>query len=295
MTTAIQTLVVEDNPADADLIRAYLAEIDDISCDLEHVQRLEPALKLLEERQFDLVLLDAFLPDSAGPETFERTEGVTSDTPVIVLTGGDDPELERRALRHGAAGFIPKNALDSDLLARRIRHALERPADWPSPLRINVNLSPAQLARNDAVSHLTSLLQDAAPQNIRFCLEITEAQLLERRDRVGALSEAGFPIIVDDFGTGYSSLTRIKELPMDELKLDMEFVQGAVEHSADRAILETVTELGRQLGVPVVGEGVETEAQLDLLRRAGCTAAQGYLLEHPGPISELMASAESVS
>jgi diguanylate cyclase (GGDEF)-like protein/PAS domain S-box-containing protein len=180
----------------------------------------------------------------------------------------------------------------TERLVERTRRELERPADWPSPLCVNINISPAQLARADAVSHLASLLQDTAGEDVQFCLEITEAQLLERRGRVEALRNAGFPIIVDDFGTGYSSLTRIKELPMDELKLDMEFVQGAVDNDADRAILETVTELGHQLGVPVVGEGVETEAQLELLRRTGCTAAQGYFLEHPGPIPELMARGE---
>ncbi|MFB6263977.1 MAG: putative bifunctional diguanylate cyclase/phosphodiesterase [Bradymonadaceae bacterium] len=185
------------------------------------------------------------------------------------------------------AGLLPEL---TEQLLEKTGEALEdlAPPNQHAPTsHLYVNLSPSEVARSNIAEQMRRLVDRTLPDTLTVSLEITEGQLLESRERVESLRAAGFRIIVDDFGTGYSSLTRIKELPMDELKLDMEFVQGAVEHASDRAILRTVAELGRQLDVPVVGEGVETEPQLDCLQDAGCTAAQGYLFGRPAPLEQI--------
>lgn len=169
------------------------------------------------------------------------------------------------------------------------------PARWPDPVPLNVNLSPGQLASPDLLERIAELASGPGSDATQLVIEVVEGQLLERAAQIQALSEHGFRIVVDDFGTGYSSLTRLKELPLDELKLDMEFVQGAVENDDDAAILRTVAELGRQLEVPVVGEGVETAEQLELLREIGCDAAQGYYLGRPAPFDEFLQHREEGS
>jgi diguanylate cyclase (GGDEF)-like protein/PAS domain S-box-containing protein len=189
------------------------------------------------------------------------------------------------AERAGLLQRITEQLLDTT--CRQLDRA-ELPEGWELPLPLNINLSPTQLARENLTDRLQQVLEDYPPDLLDLRLEITEGELLERPERVDQLRREGYRIIIDDFGTGYSSLSRIKELPMDELKLDMEFVQGAVDNRGDEAIVRTVIELGRQLDVPVVAEGVETEAQLNLLEQLNCTAVQGYYFGKPGSLEELV-------
>jgi len=181
--------------------------------------------------------------------------------------------------------------LTESLLRRagEIADESEFPDRWTRPVQLYLNLSPSQVARRDIDSRMRSLADEHVPPEIEVGLEITESQFIDRPDHIAALRECGFPIIVDDFGTGHASLTRLKEIPMDALKLDMEFVHNAVETKEDRAILETAAKLGRQLDVHVVGEGVETEEQLSILEASGCTAAQGFLLGRPSPLEDVLA------
>src|SRR6266571_7367436 len=105
-----------------------------------------------------------------------------------------------------------------------------------------------------------------------------------------ALRAHGFKISIDDFGMGYSSLSRLKDLPISSLKIDRSFVHGLPEDHQDRAIVQTIVDIGRNMQLEVVAEGVETEAQLAHVRALGCTLVQGYLMGRPLPLAALVAA-----
>ena len=99
----------------------------------------------------------------------------------------------------------------------------------------------------------------------------------------------GVRISLDDFGTGYSSLSYLRSFPFDKIKIDRSFVTDLATRDNSMAIVRAVTGLGKSLGIVTTAEGVETEAQFDLLRREGCTQAQGYLFSKPRPAAEVAA------
>jgi len=141
---------------------------------------------------------------------------------------------------------------------------------------------PVALLRDPpSVDQLTELLASHLPGGLEICFELTESELLHHHSHVVDLRDEGYNVVVDDFGTGYSSLSRLKEMPLDGLKLDMEFVHGITEDTVDSAIAETVTRLGALLDIPVIAEGIETQAQLDALQALGCDAGQGFFLARP--------------
>ena len=124
--TPIRILLVEDNPGDARLIREMLAEVRGVAFDVQRGDRLSTSLERLAEGGIDLVLLDLSLPDSQGLDTFARVYAQAPDVPIVLLTGLDDADLAVRAVREGAQDYLVKGQLDSGLLARSIRYAIER-------------------------------------------------------------------------------------------------------------------------------------------------------------------------
>jgi EAL domain-containing protein (putative c-di-GMP-specific phosphodiesterase class I) len=104
---------------------------------------------------------------------------------------------------------------------------------------------------------------------------------------LAGLRAMGASLAIDDFGTGYSSLTLLRDLPVDTLKIDRSFVSGMEESAGDEAIVRSVVALGRDLGLTVVGEGVETHAELHTLTEFGCDMAQGFLIARPVPAEDL--------
>ena len=98
-----------------------------------------------------------------------------------------------------------------------------------------------------------------------------------------SLQEHGLKLMLDDFGTGYSSLSRLKQFPLDVLKIDRSFISGVDRHSDDRAIVKAMIDMAHAVGLTVVAEGVETRAQETSLRALGCDRAQGYLYARPQP------------
>jgi EAL domain-containing protein (putative c-di-GMP-specific phosphodiesterase class I) len=118
-------------------------------------------------------------------------------------------------------------------------------------------------------------------------LEITETSLLTGEARaarlLGKLRELGLKISLDDFGTGYSSLSYLRRFPIDTLKIDRSFVRDIAEDPDDEAIASTIVAMGRRLKLSVIAEGIETEAQLNLLGSHGCGLGQGYLFSPPVP------------
>lgn len=161
--------------------------------------------------------------------------------------------------------------------------------DW----RIAVNLSALQFGHAGLVKSVAAALaRHRLPAN-SLTLEITETTAMSDADAsmtvLQQLSQMGVDLSIDDFGTGYSSLMYLKRLPANELKIDRGFVRDLEHDSDDAAIVSAIVALGQALGLRIVAEGVETDAQQHFLTRLGCNALQGYLLGHPLPATDFMA------
>jgi diguanylate cyclase (GGDEF)-like protein len=168
--------------------------------------------------------------------------------------------------------------------------ALSRAMAWRRDgidLRVSVNLSARSLAQPTCVEDVARLLERHDTPAGALCLEITESSVMAEPPRAIAALEAlralGVTIAVDDFGTGHSSLAYLKQLPVDELKIDKSFVMSMASDATDAAIVDTVLSLARNLGVDVIAEGVEDEVSADRLQAMGCPTAQGYLFARPMP------------
>jgi EAL domain-containing protein (putative c-di-GMP-specific phosphodiesterase class I) len=172
-----------------------------------------------------------------------------------------------------------------------LRQACQDAVRWPDELKVAVNLSPVQF-RND---HLVETVQQALAwtglASNRLELEITETALLQDNEAVlttlHRLRDFGLRIVLDDFGTGYSSLSYLRSFPFDKLKIDQSFVREMATRPDCLAIVNSVASLALQLGITTTAEGVETPAQLEQIRRAGCTEAQGYYFDYPRPAAAL--------
>lgn len=170
---------------------------------------------------------------------------------------------------------------------------------WPAAeARVAVNLSPRQLEDQSSVDLVSWILDETDLPRHRLELEITESAILgdvaAAARQLQRLRNLGVQLSLDDFGTGYSSLALLKQLPVTKLKIDRTFVAGLGCDVGDTAIVRALIDLGRGLGLEVLAEGVETEAQLAILREAGCTAAQGDLISPPvetGVLSGLLPAA----
>ena len=153
---------------------------------------------------------------------------------------------------------------------------------------IAVNLSARQLAHPDFVSTVKQILNTTGAPPWRLKLEITESMLLTDIDqtieKLHALSSMGIQLSLDDFGTGYSSLSYLKKLPLTQLKIDQSFIRELLTDPVDAAIVRTILQLAKSLGMSVIAEGVELEGQQIVLSNMGCKQFQGYLFGKPGPL-----------
>jgi diguanylate cyclase (GGDEF)-like protein len=153
-------------------------------------------------------------------------------------------------------------------------------------LKMSVNVSAHELAHRHLLYHVAAALAKAQTPADSLCIEVTEQVALEQPDDIirelQALRALGVRIALDDFGTGFSSLVHLRRLPVDELKIDASFVQGAVREPSAAAIVTAVTGLARDLRLAVVAEGVETDDQLEAVVERGCGVVQGYLFAAPG-------------
>jgi diguanylate cyclase (GGDEF)-like protein len=151
------------------------------------------------------------------------------------------------------------------------------------PFTVWVNLSARQLADTELPDRVGRALAEAGVRPDRLGFEVTETAILvdDALPVVARLRALGVLLALDDFGTGFSSLSHLKRLALDLIKIDRTFVDGVADPGEDRAIVRAVTAIARELGVAVVGEGVETAQQLAALRELGCDLAQGYHLGRP--------------
>ena len=172
-----------------------------------------------------------------------------------------------------------------------LRQACQDAVTWPGELKVAVNLSPVQFRNNRLVEALQEVLARTGLASNRLELEITETALLQDNETVlttlHRLRDLGLRIVLDDFGTGYSSLSYLRSFPFDKLKIDQSFVRDMATRPDCLAIVNSVASLALQLGITTTAEGVETPEQLDQVRRAGCTEAQGYYFDYPRPAAAL--------
>jgi EAL domain-containing protein (putative c-di-GMP-specific phosphodiesterase class I) len=152
-------------------------------------------------------------------------------------------------------------------------------------LRVCVNLSARQFAREGLADHVEALLRHFGVSSRQLGLEMTESSLIPDVDTalevLGSLRRLGVSLLMDDFGTGYSSLSYLHAFPIDVLKIDRSFVGRMTEGDQPLQIVRTIIELARVLGMDVVAEGIETREQYLLLRELGCRLGQGYLFARP--------------
>ncbi|MGJ8678873.1 EAL domain-containing protein [Paraglaciecola sp.] len=154
-------------------------------------------------------------------------------------------------------------------------------------LVIAVNISPVQFARADFLSKVTQVLEETKLPAHNLELEITEGVIIynevETLEMLSSLKKLGVKLAIDDFGTGYSSLSYLKKFNIDKLKIDQSFVGQIVTDEADQSIVRTIIELGRNLNLTLIAEGVEELEQQSLLKSLGCDEIQGYYFSRPLP------------
>ncbi len=172
-----------------------------------------------------------------------------------------------------------------------LRQACGEAMKWPSQIRIAVNLSPIQFKERNLPQTVMSALAHSGLPAKRLELEITESVLLVNDDStletLHQLRNLGVRISMDDFGTGYSSLSYLRSFPFDKIKIDQSFIHDLASNADSKAIIRAVTGLGSGLGMTTLGEGVETQEELEYLKREGCTEAQGYFFSKPRPAQDV--------
>jgi diguanylate cyclase (GGDEF)-like protein len=165
--------------------------------------------------------------------------------------------------------------------------------DWATGLRVTVNVSARQVHEPSLAATVTSVLRESGLPAGLLGIEITEGLLLDEerapQGALAALKQLGVRLLLDDFGTGYSSLSYLSRFPVDVLKIDRSFVRDLGARTETDPIVTAIVALARGLGLDVIAEGVETEAQAEWLRTAHCDYAQGFLYARPMPAAALVA------
>ncbi len=252
----------------------------------------------------------------AASETFETEQALTGAVrggelrlfyqPVVDLHDGAVIACEAlvRWERPGVGlvgpdRFVPlaeRTGLIVELGAWVIEEAITEAATWPGRTdhrpKVAINLAARQLHDEHLVERFTGACDASGLSLDSMCVELTESAFVATDDygaykSLAALRELGVEVAIDDFGTGYSALSYLKHLPVDVIKIDQGFVAGLGSDRADALLVEAIITVAHGLGLRVVAEGVETEAQLEALRNLGCDAAQGYLFARPTPSADL--------
>jgi len=196
--------------------------------------------------------------------------------------------------------FIPvaeESGLIIDIGNWVIESACQQLANWSSkkidPPQISINISPRQFRQNDFVSNIDQTLSRYNVDPNKLLIELTEGILLNDIDdavsKMHAIRSLGVRFSLDDFGTGYSSLAYLQKLPLDHIKIDQTFVRALDQNPNNAAIVETIINMGHNLNLKVIAEGVESKGELNVLKRMNCGEFQGYYFYKPLPITQFEA------
>ncbi|MHB1077242.1 EAL domain-containing protein [Thiobacillus sp.] len=241
----------------------------------------------------------------------ERQELCLYYQPQVDLTSGKIVGLEALVRwQHPERGMIPPDAFIplaeesglvvplGDWVLRAACHQIRAWSDTgQAPRQVSVNVSAVQLNRGHLVKSVKAALQESGIAPGQLELEITESFVLVDRDQssraLAELKALGVCLSIDDFGTGYSSLAYLQQLAVHKLKIDISFVRDVTTNSGNASIVKAVIAMGHSLGLEIIAEGVEDEAQARYLRALQCDVMQGYLISRPLPADEMTRFMES--
>ena len=227
--------------------------------------------------------------------------------PKVSLTTGHVVGLEALVRwQHPERGLMPPglfiplaeelgliNTIGHWVLEQACRDAARWARDGLGEIKVAINVARPQFSAGNLDTLVRQALFDSGLPARQLLIELTESMLMSDVDQAIALmhelKKIGVTLSIDDFGTGYSSLSYLKRFPLDELKIDRSFVVDLPGKYADQALVHTIISLGHSLGMKVIAEGVETEAQRDCLKHLGCDNYQGFLFSRPLPVETLEA------
>ena len=243
--------------------------------------------------------VDRLMTKSKLKRAFERDELIVHYQPKYNLKSGEvfgaEALVRWESPDRGMilpADFIPI-AEENNLIVELGEWVLDKVCEdfrlWQrsvtSPGRVSVNLSLKQLRQRNFISRISSILRGHEVSPTSLELEITETTLMENPEKTIKLLDElyglGLHLAIDDFGTGYSSLSALQQFPISTLKIDRSFVRNVVHNPDDATIIDTIIQMGRNMNMDVVAEGIEDEAQLGFLQKLGCNYVQGLLFGDP--------------
>jgi len=279
------------NPVElADALNSYCADagcLDQVNTPIEtDVEQLKIALDRAKIQVYYQPKIDLESMNVAGVEALARWKNPQGDW---IPPGVFIPLAEE----HGLIGDLTLSVLD------QVLQDMNGWWDHGQYIPVAINLSAKSLAEfNLANEIIQRVIRQGIPAHF-ITFEITESALVidlpSALATISRLRLKGFGISIDDYGTGFSSMQQLSRFPFSELKIDRSFIQGAPARQYIRNILKSAIEMGERLGITTVAEGVETEAELHLLKSLGCKQAQGFLLARPMPGRELMGWVEQDS
>jgi EAL domain-containing protein (putative c-di-GMP-specific phosphodiesterase class I) len=196
------------------------------------------------------------------------------------------------------ADFIPvaeKNGLINPIGEWVLRTACNQSRTWQdagmSPIPVSVNIASLQFQQSNFIQIVSNALNDSGISSADLILEITESTLMQNTEditnKLYEVTNMGVLLSIDDFGTGYSSLSYLKRFPIHAIKIDYSFVKEITTNPDDAAIVEAIISMANSLKLEIIAEGVETEEQLQFLRKKGCALVQGFLFSRPLPAYEI--------
>ena len=249
------------------------------------------------ERELDAKVKARNLLEAEIREAIVNNEFEIHYQPITCLTTmapvGAEALLRWRHPQLGLASpadFIPiaeEIGMIAELGATVLRQACVEAASWPEHASVSVNISAIELEAETFVDTVKSALAESGLASNRLTIEVTESTIMKdvqlATHILKQVCDLGVEIAMDDFGTGYSSLSSLTKVPFQKIKIDRSFVRDLAVSVEARAILGTIVELARTLGMRTTAEGVETVEQLGIVREYGCTLVQGYLFHRPQP------------
>ena len=282
-----------------------LSQVDAAVCRALEQGKLIETKRLYEESLKDLIQqrTEEVSLESALRRAVEQEEFVVHYQTQVDIESGEVVGTEALVRwQHPQFGLLPpvdfinlaeKSGLIVDIGAAVMRAAAVQTRQWQvhacPDFHVSVNVSARQLREEDFVSRLVEILAESELDPASLELELTETAIVENSESMATaltdIRSMGVKIAIDDFGTGYSSLSYLGRLPIDTIKLDRSFVNGATTHPDQAALVMAIINLAHNLKLRVIAEGVETKEQLNFLRLLRCDQGQGYFFDRPTPAS----------